>query len=276
MGVYENIWFIIKEILFFYRKKNEEVSIFVRDRRGTEKEEFLLASAKTVALIPAYNEGPRLAAVLKVVTSCSLVDEILVLDDGSTDNTSEVASSFAVKLLRFEKNRGKGAALQAGLSEYPRAERFLFLDADLVNLQQEHIEKLLAPLEGGQPAAMTVGIFRHGNKKSVNLAQHYFSILNGQRALGREFVDILPDLSWSRFGVEILLSKYALIAQQPVQYPELQGLTHVTKEEKLGFYRGFLYRLQMFRECLFALVNYKKMIRRYPGKVPPEILQRIK
>jgi hypothetical protein len=132
---------------------------------------------------------------------------------------------------------------------------------------------LLAPLNGS--AVMTVGIFRAGKKNSVNLAQHYFSILNGQRALARDFVDILPDLNWSRFGVEILLSKYAELAQKPINYPELQGLTHVTKEEKLGFYRGFLYRLQMFRECLFALANYKKMIKLYPGKVPPEILARI-
>lgn len=233
-------------------------------------------TAKTVALVPAYNEGPRLAAVLKVVTTCPLVDETVVLDDGSTDNTSEVASAFPVKLLRWEINRGKGAALQAGLDEYPDAERYLFLDADLVNLQHEHIERLLSPLTGPQPAAMTVGIFRHGNKNSVNLAQHYFSILNGQRALCREYVNILPDLSWSRFGVEILLSKYAMLAQKPVQYPELPGLTHVTKEEKLGFYRGFLYRLQMFRECLFALANYKKMIKLYPGKVPQEIIARIK
>ena len=235
-----------------------------------------MAASKTVALVPAYNEGPRLAAVLEVITNSPLVDETIVLDDGSIDNTSGVAAGFPVKLLRWEKNRGKGAALQAGLEEAPDADRYLFLDADLINLQNEHIEQLLSPLEGPQPAAMTVGIFRQGKKSSVNLAQHYFSILNGQRALSREFVNILPDLSWSRFGVEILLSKYAELAQQPVHYPELHGLTHVTKEEKLGFYRGFAYRLQMFRECLFALRNYKKMIRLYPGKIPQEILDRIK
>ncbi len=234
-----------------------------------------MTSAKTVALVPAYNEGPRLTGVLEVITSCPLVDETIVIDDGSVDETSQVAAAFPVKLLRWEKNRGKGAALQAGLEEAPDAARYLFLDADLVNLRNEHLEMLLSPLARPQPPVMTVGIFRHGKKNSVNLAQHYFSILNGQRALSRDFVDILPDLSWSRFGVEILLSRYAWLAQKPVYYPELQGVTHATKEEKLGFYKGFLYRLQMYRECLFALANYKKMIRLYPGKVPPEILDRI-
>jgi glycosyltransferase involved in cell wall biosynthesis len=234
-----------------------------------------VTSVKTAALVPACNEGPRLAGVLEIITSSSLIDETIVIDDGSVDQTSQVASAFPVKVLRWEKNRGKGAALQAGLEEIPYAARYLFLDADLVNLQNEHLEMLLSPLAEPHPPAMTVGIFRHGQKKNVNLAQHYFSILNGQRALSRDFVDILPDLGWSRFGVEILLSRYAGLAQKNVYYPELRGLTHATKEEKMGLYRGFLYRLQMYRECLFALANYKKMIKLYPGKVPSEIFSRI-
>jgi len=230
---------------------------------------------KTVALVPAYNEGPRLAAVLKIIMTSPRVDETIVIDDGSTDETAEVAADFPVKILRWEKNRGKGAALQAGMEEAKDADYYLFLDADLLRLNHKHIAQLLDPLAEEQPAAMTVGIFRQGNKASVNMAQHYFSILNGQRALRREFVEILPDLRWSRFGVEILLSKYAQLAGQIVRHPELLGISHVTKEEKLGFLRGFCYRLQMFKECLYSLFNHKKMIRRFPGKVPAEILQKI-
>lgn len=231
---------------------------------------------KTTALIPAYNEEPRLAAVLEIVTASPRVDEVIVIDDGSRDKTSRVAASFPVKLVRLKENCGKGAALQAGLEKAADAGRFLFLDADLLNLRHEHINQLLDPLTGDQPAAMTVGTFRRGKKASVNLAQHYFSILNGQRALHRNFVDILPDLRWSRFGVEILLSRYAQLAGQPVQHPELQGISHVTKEEKFGFTAGFLYRLRMYQECLYSLLYHQKMIRDFPGKVPVEILQKIK
>jgi glycosyltransferase involved in cell wall biosynthesis len=236
---------------------------------------FAVNSTKTTALVPAYNEGPRLAAVLEVITASPRVDETIVIDDGSRDETSEVAASFPVKLVRLEENCGKGAALQAGLEKAADAAYYLFLDADLLNLRHGHIEQLLDPLTGDRPAAMTVGIFRQGKKTSVNLAQHYFSILNGQRALSRNFVEILPDLRWSRFGVEILLSKYAQLARQPVAHPELQGISHVTKEEKFGFPGGFLYRLRMYQECLYSLFYHKKMIRNFPGKVPAEILQNI-
>ncbi|MDO9534178.1 MAG: glycosyltransferase family 2 protein [Bacillota bacterium] len=230
---------------------------------------------KTVALVPAYNEEPRIARVLEVITSSPLVNEIIVLDDGSRDKTSEIASRFPVKVLRWEQNRGKGAVLQSGLEKAPDADYYLFLDADLINFNIEHIEKILTPLTWPEPADMTIGVFKHGNKNHVNMAQHYFSVLNGQRALRREFVEILPDLNWSRFGVEILLTRYAALAKRKVSYPELHGITHVTKEEKLGFFGGFCHRLQMYQECVFSLFVHKKMIKRHPGKVPPDILKKI-
>lgn len=234
-----------------------------------------MTEKKIVALVPAYNEETRISSVLEVITSSPLIRETIVIDDGSYDNTSQEAAMFPVRILRWSENKGKGAALQRGIDEAHDADIFLFLDADLLYFNTEHIERLLAPLSGENSSAMTIGVFRHGKNTRINLAQRYFSILNGQRALRRDFINILPDLSWSRFGVEILLTRYAMIAGESVSYPELEGLSHVMKEEKLGFWNGVKYRLQMYNECLFALFNYKKMIRRNPGKVPPHILKRI-
>ncbi len=229
-------------------------------------------TADTVAIVPAYNEAPRIARVLQVILSSPHIEHVVVVDDGSSDQTGEAAEGFPVTLLQWKQNKGKGAALQAGLDHVRDARRYLFLDADLVNLRHEHIEALLAPLE--DPAvAMAIGVFRAGSKGHVNLAQRYFSLLNGQMALSRGFVEKLPDLSWSRFGVEILLTRFAQLTQQTVVYPELQGITHVTKEEKLGIVRGFCYRLQMYRECLYSLFFHKKMIRIHPGKIPEDFLQ---
>lgn len=234
-----------------------------------------MKNEQVVALVPAFNEGPRLASVLEVILSSPQVDRTIVIDDGSSDNTGEIAEEYPVELLRMVKNLGKGAALQAGLQFAPAAAYYLFLDADLLHFRHEHISDLLRPLEENGQVAMSVGIFRSGYKKSVNMAQHYFSILNGQRCLRHSFVQILPDLGWSRFGVEILLSRYAALAGLEVAQPELQGISHVTKEEKLGFVKGFDYRLQMFAECLYSLFNHRKMILRHPGNVPPEILAKL-
>lgn len=72
----------------------------------------MMDAMKTIALIPCYNEEANIAAVVR---GCRKhVDEVLVLDDGSADATAANARSAGAKVIRFESNRGKGAALNAG------------------------------------------------------------------------------------------------------------------------------------------------------------------
>lgn len=75
---------------------------------------------KTVSVIvPAYNEesgiGPVLEQLLHVLTASRLKYEVLVVDDGSSDGTAEVAAGYGVRLLRHRRNRGYGASLKTGI-----------------------------------------------------------------------------------------------------------------------------------------------------------------
>ncbi|MBW1884800.1 MAG: glycosyltransferase [Deltaproteobacteria bacterium] len=88
-------------------------------------------------VVPAFNEEKRLATTLdKIAThleSRAIAHEILVVDDGSSDSTADVAQSFSerhVQTLRLERNRGKGAALKRGVLA-TRGKRVLLTDADL-------------------------------------------------------------------------------------------------------------------------------------------------
>ncbi len=209
-------------------------------------------------LIPAYNEGPRIGDVLDVICSYERDKRIIVIDDGSEDDTYEKASAYPVEVLRHDKNYGKGAALQTGIDHAKASQFWVFLDADLINLRHEHIDTLLKPLKEDPKVGMTIGMFKSGGKKNVDLAQRYFAVLNGQRALAGFFIDSLPSLSWSRFGVEIFLSRLAQDGGIPVIEPPLENITHHTKEEKYGFSKGFIYRLQMYKECLYSYFNWRK------------------
>lgn len=212
-------------------------------------------------LIPAYNEESRISAVLDVVCSYNNKSKkVIVIDDGSKDETYSVAKEYPIKVLRHEKNLGKGAALQTGIDYVKNSPLWVFLDADLINLRHSHIDTLIEPIEKDPEIGMTVGMFSNGGKVNVDLAQKYFGILNGQRGLAGFFIDILPSLSWSRFGVEIFLSKFAKYKNIPVKQPILENITHHTKEEKFGFFEGFIYRLQMYKECLYSLFNWKKYL----------------
>lgn len=65
---------------------------------------------KVTALIPAYNEADRIGETLQAVLKLDMVDQIVVIDDGSTDGTTAVVKDYPVELIKLDRNRGKGSA----------------------------------------------------------------------------------------------------------------------------------------------------------------------
>ena len=85
---------------------------------------------KTCILIPAYNEEKRIAAVVREVRD--YCPDVIVIDDGSPDDTDKVAAEAGATVLEHVHNQGKGAALQTGF-DYARAHGFdlaITMDAD--------------------------------------------------------------------------------------------------------------------------------------------------
>ena len=107
--------------------------------------------AVTSVVVPAFNEaerlGPTLERILAYFERRATPAEVVVVDDGSADATADVASRFAprgVRLVRLPANRGKGAALRAGVAASAGA-AVLLTDADL-STPIEEIERLEAAL----------------------------------------------------------------------------------------------------------------------------------
>jgi len=210
---------------------------------------------KVTVVIPAYNEENNIGNVLKVLVDIKILDEIIVVDDGSIDNTAEIADSYEIRVIKLEENLGKGGAMMKG-SELASCPNILFLDADLVGLKEEHITKLIQPILE-EDYMMAVGVFEHG-RITTDLAQFLAPFLSGQRVVRKELITQMSNLDATRFGVEVALTKYAKDNDLPVKEVILKDLTHVMKEEKLGLVRGFVARMKMYWEIAkFVSANIK-------------------
>jgi len=197
---------------------------------------------KVVAIVPAYNEGPRVAAVTSVLKRCALVDRVLVIDDGSQDNTSEAASATGVEVLTLPRNMGKGAAVAKGIAATD-SDVILLMDADLVGLTEKHVNDLVVPVLNGQ-ADMTIGMFR-GGRVLTDLAQMVTTFLSGQRALKRSLFEP-SELEDTEYGLETIITQIANEKSLIVKKVFLDELTQVVKEEKMGVSEGMRSRFKMY------------------------------
>ncbi|MFM7322408.1 MAG: glycosyltransferase family 2 protein [Armatimonadota bacterium] len=224
------------------------------------------ANSVVVAIVPAWNEADRIGAVLDVLSSTAIVDRILVVDDGSTDTTSEVAraredaKAGRISVLRLEPNQGKGAAMSAGAEAAAGADVLLFLDADLIGLTVDQVDALVDPVRRGT-VDMALGVFRGGNFWTT-LAQVIVPNISGQRAIRRDLFLEVPGVAAARFGVELAITNHVLGSGRPIAQVVLRDVSHPMKERKFGVWRGMASRARMYRQMLPYLLAGRRKGRR--------------
>jgi dolichyl-phosphate beta-glucosyltransferase len=141
-------------MLYIHRKQGDIVSAYNADNGS-------VSVPRLTVVIPAYNEEYRIGATLERMTSYLHEQgypwEILVVDDGSSDKTREIVSTYSqiqsgVMLTHYDGNRGKGYAVRHGML-MSSGDYVLFSDADL-STPIEEVEKLIQALENGFDVAI--------------------------------------------------------------------------------------------------------------------------
>jgi glycosyltransferase involved in cell wall biosynthesis len=203
---------------------------------------------RTSAIIAAYNEEKTLADVLGALTQSRLVDEIIVVSDGSTDRTVEIARGFeGVTILALRENRGKGYAMRAGV-DYAGGDVLFFVDGDMFGLTQQHIEALLRPVLRDE-CDMNIGVRNRGPIRNfLHLEMKVGPVLSGIRAMKREVFETVPLRYQARFKIEASLNFFCSRAGFRQRQTIIYNLGHLIKENKRGLLDGLSGRWDMVRE----------------------------
>lgn len=209
---------------------------------------------KVAAIVPAYNEEKTIGVVLAVLKRVDILNDIIVVDDGSRDATAEYARAFGVRVIKNSRNCGKGASLERAAKAASDADILVFVDADLVGLQPFHIMSLVYPLLHLGHEGMVVGFRDRGNILTW-LMMHCLPAIGGERALRREiFCSFLKEGIVPDFGVEIALNAYCAKHRIPVVRIALPGVSHIIKERKYGFWVGFFQRARMVWQIIRSII----------------------
>ncbi|HEY0828732.1 MAG TPA: glycosyltransferase family 2 protein [Bacilli bacterium] len=218
-------------------------------------------------IIPAWNEGSSIAATLKALRNVQsdkdqvLWDELIVVDDGSTDDTFNQAITWADKVVKHRSNMGKGAALDTGW-KMAGGKIVVFIDADLGE-SAELIGDLLQPVTSGE-ADMTIACFPSSLKKGgfglvkglaiygIYRLSNFKSNapLSGQRAVRMEVLERIGQLSGG-FGIEVGLTIDAAKAGYCIQEVPIAFMHRETERD----WRGFIHRGKQFISVSRALLH---------------------
>jgi glycosyltransferase involved in cell wall biosynthesis len=116
------------------------------------------------AILPAYNEQVSIGSI--IIGTKKRVDRVIVVDDGSTDKTKEIAEIAGAEVIKHPQNMGKGAALETGFNALAETDVVVTIDADGQHNPSE-IPKLVAPIVNGEADLVNGSRYINGGEKNT-------------------------------------------------------------------------------------------------------------
>jgi glycosyltransferase involved in cell wall biosynthesis len=204
-------------------------------------------------VVPARNEAATIADVVLACHGCAYTREVIVVDDGSSDDTAAVAAAHGARVVRREHGGSKAHAMAAGVRATDAFAVF-FVDADLLGLRSHHLDEICKPFVEGR-AVMSIGTFDYGVWNPLVLR---FPPTTGERVLPRWVFDAVPPQKLDGYTIEVMINEVVAEARLPTTARVMKGVTHRTKREKFGKLEGYRRTWRMFLQ-LVGLVRVVRL-----------------
>lgn len=223
---------------------------------------------KIVCIVPVYNEEDTIEETIRFLKKIKEVDELVIVNDGSTDNTKEVLNKIdGIITLGYQTNKGKGYAIKHALSNI-NYDYLLLIDGDLKETSSEAL-KLIKPVIEGK-SDITIAKFPEANQMTdkkgglgivKGLAKQgvkYFtgkeidSTLSGQRFYKKEVLEEIKYIPDS-YGIEIAMTIQSLnMGFEILEIPVTMSHRYTDRSIK-----GFVHRGKQFKDILKTLIIMK-------------------
>ena len=208
-------------------------------------------------IIPAYNEEKGIDATITKLKVMNKDYEIIVIDDGSTDNTYQIAKETGVKIIRHPYNKGYGAALKTGVRE-ASASLVLFIDADNQH-NTDDIPGLVKYTDtydmvvGARTGASEISLFRRLGKKLFSTLANYLTEMkipdlnSGFRVVKKDVVMQFTNILPNEFSFTATLTLAMIKQGYNLKYVPVKTFWRTGKSKVRPFRDGFRFMLLIIR-----------------------------
>lgn len=208
-------------------------------------------------IIPAKDESRTIGAVVREARAAKCCARVIVIDDGSSDDTKHVAVANGAVVARLRENRGKGRAMRLGLA-LSSTPFIAYLDADLRGFKSSHLDSLFSKLVT-EHLSMVCGLRDYNAVTNAFQFTSLAETITGERIVARWLLDSIPNAYWSGYAIEAAINGYAKKLGAKTGKLVMTGVTIRNKTEKQGAFAGVKSHIKMFGEVGRTIAEMKKL-----------------
>lgn len=210
-------------------------------------------------IIPCFNEAPRVRSVLRTVTRVKTIDEIICVDDGSSDGTDEIiANEFPqIRLIKLKENSGKSNAISKGLLA-AKGKYIVLVDADLKGLKSRELQNAVEVMRSDMYDMIVMRRTMH--PYIVKLLRGDI-LIPGERIVRKTILAEVLNKNVNGFQIEAALNRYSLEKSLRTGWMPNSALS-VPWIVKVSFMKGIHKDVLMFYD-LYRFLGLKGIVQQY-------------